>query len=95
MPQQDMTKSDSRRVQSSQVSNLSIWNSNREYQLTKLLQAKGGNDMSSNGFAARAQAAGDKHANSNNGNAGNGGYGAFGSGFGTSTSGGNAAQGKK
>ncbi|KAK2616527.1 hypothetical protein QQS21_000570 [Conoideocrella luteorostrata] len=43
MPQNQMTKEDSQRIQSS--------------------QATGGRDMSSGGFAARAQAAGDRSQN--------------------------------
>ncbi|KJK86982.1 hypothetical protein H633G_09164 [Metarhizium anisopliae BRIP 53284] len=53
MPGNQMTKSDSSRIQSS--------------------QAKGGNDMSSGGFAARAQSAGDRHDNNQHSGSGNGG----------------------
>ncbi|KAF8848937.1 hypothetical protein BDZ45DRAFT_753292 [Acephala macrosclerotiorum] len=49
----DMTKSDSSRIQSSQATN--------------------GRDMSSNGFASRAQSAGDRNANANPGSSAGGG----------------------
>ncbi|PQE26688.1 hypothetical protein CJF30_00011102 [Rutstroemia sp. NJR-2017a BBW] len=48
MPQNKMTKSDSSRIQSSQTN------------LFVLQQAKNNRDMSSSGFAARAQSAGDR-----------------------------------
>ncbi|KAF5121111.1 hypothetical protein E5D57_013447 [Metarhizium anisopliae] len=57
MPGNQMTKSDSSRIQSSQSPE----------------QAKGGNDMSSGGFAARAQSAGDRHDNNQHPGSGNGG----------------------
>ncbi|KAL2760352.1 hypothetical protein ACRALDRAFT_1073757 [Sodiomyces alcalophilus JCM 7366] len=49
MPKQEMSKSDSSRIQSS--------------------QAKAGGDMTSSGFAARAQGAADRHAAAGQGSA--------------------------
>jgi hypothetical protein len=58
-----MTKDDASRIQSTQVTltiELTISIS------TNCSQAKSGGDMSSGGFAARAQGAGDKNANTGN-----------------------------
>jgi len=98
MPKQDMSKSDAMRVQSTQVSIHSSKCRNLWKLTNKPFQAKNGGDMSANGFAARAQAAGDRLANSNNGNAAHRGSGTFGSGFSAKNSGrntGSGAQGQK
>jgi hypothetical protein len=68
----EMSKSDSSRIQSSQVR----FRRGIHDTLTDLSwQAKAGGDMSSGGFSARAQGAGDRNANAggnNNNNAGGG-----------------------
>ena len=60
---QPMTKSDAARIQSSQVSSCCVF-SWPELTTCFNKQAQGGKDMSAGGFAARAQAAGDRNANS-------------------------------
>lgn len=55
-----MTQSDASRVQSTQVSFDFIFASNI---IDLTLKARGGGNMSSSGFAARAQGAGDRNAN--------------------------------
>lgn len=71
-----MTKGDSQRIQSSQVSSCDALSAAiaifQSAQTLRCKQAKGGKDMSSGGFAARAQAAGDKGANVAGGRAGAG-----------------------
>jgi len=58
-----MTKSDASRIQSSQVRVPLPW----QYRAhRRASQAKSGSDMSSSGFAARAQSAGDRNANVSN-----------------------------
>jgi hypothetical protein len=57
-----MTKNDSSRIQSTQVRYITLHSYHRAY----CLQARGGHDMSSSGFAARAQSAGDRHTNTGN-----------------------------
>lgn len=65
-----MTKDDAARIQSANVSNLQgDAQPERKHLLTSdLTQAKNDGDMSSSGFPARAQAAGDKNANAANAN---------------------------
>lgn len=60
-----MTKDDASRVQSSQVSLAHLLWKFEPSLTNRFSQAKAGNDMSSNGFAARAQSAGDRNANIN------------------------------
>tara|TARA_R110002003_G_scaffold86_1_gene7094 strand:+ start:12623 stop:12868 length:246 start_codon:yes stop_codon:yes gene_type:complete len=55
-----MTQSDASRVQSSQVSFGFMFASSI---VDIALKARGGGDMSSSGFASRAQSAGDRNAN--------------------------------
>ncbi|KAL6695761.1 hypothetical protein J3F84DRAFT_375163 [Trichoderma pleuroticola] len=58
MPKGQMSKSDSSRIQSSQI---------HSYTCTCIdsaTRAKAGGDLSSSGFAARAQSAADRHASS-------------------------------
>ena len=59
--QSSMTKSDSSRIQSSQVMKAGPLQHFHPSQLTDS-QARGGGNMSSTGFAARAQSAGDRWA---------------------------------
>jgi hypothetical protein len=66
-----MTQSDASRIQSSQV----CWKSDSIPSTDTRLQAQGGKDMSSEGFAARAQSAGDRNVNANSGNAAKAGQG--------------------
>ena len=78
MPSNQMSKSDSSRIQSSQVRPFPYSTSNIPL---KLFQATGGKNMTSGGFAARAQSAGDRNANSASSSSGKGsGYGSVGSG---------------
>jgi hypothetical protein len=65
----EMSNGDSQRVQSSQVRTLSPFRP--ESSLTELLlKATGGKEMSSSGFAPRAQSAGDRNHASNQNSSG-------------------------
>jgi len=57
-----MSSSDAARVQSTQVSH-DCTNHLELVKTDRFSQAKGGKDMTADGFAARAQSAGDKNAN--------------------------------
>lgn len=77
-----MSQSDASRIQSAQVSAIPF-HAPVCIDRTAWCEAKGGKDMSSSGFAARAQSAGDRNAN-----AAGGGGGGSGGGGGKSESGG-------
>ena len=70
-----MTKEDARRIQSTQVdAHLTLKTTTMTDSRLTTQQAQGGKDMSSGSFPARAQAAGDKNANTGQGgNQGTGG----------------------
>lgn len=74
-----MTKEDASRIQSSQVSPFWSWTTRASRRVVPsciptdhyFVQAKGGNNMGSDSFAARAQGAGDRNANTTAADSGN------------------------
>ena len=70
-----MTKADSERIQSTQVRLPVEPVSKVHTNADATMKAQGGKDMSSGGFAARAQSAGDRNDNASTGNTSNAGGG--------------------